>query len=203
VKAWATDIGVAVASTGVQIHGGMGFVEETGAAQHYRDSRILPIYEGTNGIQANDLAFRKVARDGGAAARAFADEIAAIEAELAAGGDADLAAIAALLGPAREALVRATAFVVAAAANDVSAAGAVAVPYLELFGIVAGGALLAKGAAEACRRARSGSGKAAFFAARIAVARFFADAELARAPGFVHTIEAGRDSAARMAAALA
>jgi alkylation response protein AidB-like acyl-CoA dehydrogenase len=203
VKAWATDIGVAVASTGVQIHGGMGFVEETGAAQHYRDARILPIYEGTNGIQANDLAFRKVARDGGAAARAFADEVAAIEAELAASGDADLAAIAALLGPAREALVRTTAFVVAAAANDVSAAGAVAVPYLELFGIVAGGALLAKGAAEARRRARGGSDKAAFFAARIAVARFLADAQLARAPGFVHTIEAGRGSAARMAAALA
>ncbi|MCZ8310870.1 MAG: acyl-CoA dehydrogenase [Magnetospirillum sp.] len=201
VKAWATDIGVAAASTGVQIHGGVGFVEETGAAQHYRDARILPIYEGTNGIQANDLAFRKVARDGGAAAHAFADEVAAIEALLVASGDDDLAAIAALLGPARAALVRATAFVVANAKSDVQAVGAVAVPYLELFGIVAGGALLAKGAAEAFRRVQSGADNAPFFAARIAVARFFADAELARAPSFVHTIEAGRGTAARMAAA--
>jgi len=186
-KAWATDIGVDVASTGVQIHGGMGFVEETGAAQHYRDARILPIYEGTNGIQANDLVFRKIARDGGAAARAFLAEIAAIEATLA-GGD-DLDAIGAALGAARGALASATDTIAGLAKDAPRAAAAVAVPYLELFGLVAGGALLAKGAAQGD-------------AARIVVARYFADHALPRAGGLLHTVRAGSVSVARAAQAL-
>ena len=80
VKAWATDLGVEVASLGIQVHGGMGYVEETGAAQHFRDARIAPIYEGTNGIQANDLAFRKTVRDGGAAVHTFIEAMVELKA---------------------------------------------------------------------------------------------------------------------------
>ncbi|MDB5490181.1 MAG: acyl-CoA dehydrogenase, middle domain protein [Micavibrio sp.] len=128
VKAWSTDMGVEVASTGVQIHGGMGFIEETGAAQYYRDARILPIYEGTNGIQANDLVFRKILRDGGAAAQAWLEEIAAYD-----------------LGPSFKAVQDATAWVLKAGkVNDLSTVAAVAVPYLRAFSILSCGAMMAK-----------------------------------------------------------
>src|ERR1700732_3817306 len=93
VKAWCTDLGVAVASTGIQVHGGMGYIEETGAAQHLRDARIAPIYEGTNGIQANDLVGRKLLRDGGLAARDLLTEMRALDAALAAQPGDDIAAI--------------------------------------------------------------------------------------------------------------
>ena len=196
VKAWATDIGVDVASTGVQIHGGMGFVEETGAAQHYRDARILPIYEGTNGIQANDLVFRKIARDGGAAARLFSAEIGAIEADLAAADGADLQALAAALGNAHAALDAATATIGELAKDAPRAAAAASVPYLELFGLAAGGALLAKGALAAR------GGAADFAEARIVVARYFADHLLVQADGLLRRVQAGHACVARAAHAL-
>ena len=108
VKAWSTDIGVEVASLGIQVHGGMGFIEETGAAQHYRDARITPIYEGTNGIQANDLVFRKLGRDQGHAARAFLDEVAETESALSGAAGDDLAALREQLRSGRQTLSEAT-----------------------------------------------------------------------------------------------
>jgi hypothetical protein len=139
VKAWCTDTGVEVASEGVQIHGGMGFIEETGAAQHYRDARILPIYEGTNGIQANDLVGRKLGRDGGDAARAL---LASLREEAHALGLPEL-------GPALDAVGAATDHLVGVLGKDPAAAAAAAVPYLRLFGTTLGAALLGRAAAAA------------------------------------------------------
>jgi len=201
VKAWSTDIGCDVASTGIQIHGGMGFIEETGAAQHLRDARIAPIYEGTNGIQANDLVFRKLARDKGAAARAFVGEIAEIEAALAAAAGDDLAAILQQLAAGRRALEVAIAHLVDTAGPAPKSAAAACVPFLNLFGIVAGGALLAKGALAATDRMAGGTDAPAYLAARLVVARYFADYVLSQAPGFVHPIRHGGMAVARFAQA--
>ena len=168
VKSWATDGGVAVASEGVQLHGGMGFIEETGAAQHYRDARILPIYEGTNGIQAIDLVGRKIARDKGAAAAAL---FAVIEADIAAareGGDTAMAdAVAAGLAHLR----RTTDWVAATMASDADAVLAVATPYQRLFGTVAGGWQM-------LRQARGARGEGAFEMAKRASAAFYMKSEM-------------------------
>ncbi|HVC53386.1 MAG TPA: acyl-CoA dehydrogenase [Stellaceae bacterium] len=179
VKAWCTDVGVMVASTGVQVHGGMGYIEETGAAQHLRDARIAPIYEGTNGIQANDLVGRKLGRDQGEAARAFFAEIAATLPGL----DGELASVRARLAEGLAALERATAVLLAA---EPAAAAAGSVPYLALFGTVTGGWLMARiaGAAQARRAADP-----RFAAAKLATARFYADHILAQAPGYLPAIE--------------
>lgn len=134
LKAWCTDRGVETASTGVQVHGGMGFIEETGAARILRDARIAPIYEGTNGIQAIDLLVRKVAKDGGAEMRALIEEVKRTP-------DARLRAAA-------DALAAATATVIAAQARDADAGQSVAVAYLEAAGWVLGGWMLARAAAE-------------------------------------------------------
>src|SRR5690606_22705792 len=107
----STEMSIEATSLGVQVHGGMGFIEETGAAQYYRDARILPIYEGTTAIQANDLVGRKTARDGGQTALAIAAQIAKTEAELAAGGSADAKAVAQRLAAAREAFAEVVKFV--------------------------------------------------------------------------------------------
>ena len=194
VKAWSTDIGVEVASLGVQVHGGMGFIEETGAAQHYRDARITPIYEGTNGIQANDLVFRKLGRDDGAAARTFLAEIAAFDEALAAAPGDDLAAVRSQLVAGRTALDAATRSVVEQIRQDPRCAAAVAVPYLRLFGTVAGGYLMAKGALAAVAALRRDGGAAAFHEAKLVTARFFADHVLSQAPTFVHTVRDGAAS---------
>ncbi len=194
VKAWSTDIGVDVASTGVQIHGGMGFIEETGAAQHYRDARILPIYEGTNGIQANDLVFRKIGRDGGAALRDFLGEIAGIEAELARAPGDDLARLRATLAAARAACTAAGEFLAGAVKADPNAAAAGAVPFLGMFGTLAGGALLAKGALAATRMLAQGPSRAGFANSRLLVARFYADHHLARVPASLGVVCEGAAS---------
>jgi 3-(methylthio)propanoyl-CoA dehydrogenase len=194
VKAWATDIGVDAASTGIQIHGGMGFVEQTGAAQHYRDARILPIYEGTNGIQANDLVFRKIGRDGGAALRDFLAEIAAIEAALAHGPGDDLARLCSTLAAAREACAAAGEFLAGATKNDPNVAAAGAVPFLAMFGTLAGGAMLAKGALAAARLLAQGPARAHFANARLLVARFYADHHLSKVPAALSAIREGAAS---------
>ncbi len=147
VKSWCTDNSVKVASLGVQIHGGMGFIEETGAAQYYRDARILPIYEGTNGIQAADLVFRKILRDGGAAVKNY---IAIIEGRIAA---TDKKSFEGALKDLRAA----TDFIVKAGAGDLAAAASA--PYLEAFGIIAGGALLSDSAAKAASIGASFAGE--------------------------------------------
>ncbi len=195
VKAWSTDIGVTVASLGVQIHGGMGFIEETGAAQHYRDARITPIYEGTNGIQANDLVFRKIGRDGGAALRTFLDEIAAIETGLAGASQPDLARLRETLTPARDAVAAAGEFLASIAKSTPDTAAAGAVPFLDMLGTLAGGALLAKGAALAAARPADPPSRR-----RLLVARHFADHLLSKVPGALHAV---RDGASAVLAAQA
>ena len=190
-KAWSTDIGVEVASIGIQVHGGMGFIEETGAAQHLRDARIAPIYEGTNGIQAADLVARKIGRDGGAAARDFLAELEPLPLQLAAAGGEELPAIGRRLADGIAALREATASI----ANQRSdRAAAAAAPYLRLFGIVTGGFLMAKAALAASRALGTRSGESGFLRAKITTARFYADHFLSLAPSLVHPIVAGSES---------
>src|SRR6266516_4615720 len=143
-KAFSTDIGIEVASLGVQVHGGMGFIEETGAAQHYRDARIAAIYEGTNGIQAIDLVTRKLPLSGGAAARAFLQELRGTVAGVRAVNDPALGATAERLGEAIDSLDRATDWLLAELAGRPEAALAGATPYLRLFAVAAGGCALAE-----------------------------------------------------------
>jgi 3-(methylthio)propanoyl-CoA dehydrogenase len=188
VKAWCTDLGVEVASTGVQVHGGMGYIEETGAAQHLRDARIAPIYEGTNGIQANDLAARKLGRDRGAAAKALIAEMRGLDRELAAAPGDDLAQIRRHLAAGLDALASATDWMAQTVAADMPRALAASVPYLRMLGTVAGGWLLAKGALAAQAALGERSSQAGFFEAKLVVARFFAEHRLAGAPGLLPAI---------------
>jgi alkylation response protein AidB-like acyl-CoA dehydrogenase len=187
VKAWCTDLGVAVASTGIQVHGGMGYIEETGAAQHLRDARITPIYEGTNGIQAGDLVGRKLARDRGEAVRALVAETGATAAALER-ADGSLAAIA---GPLQAGLTTLETATVRLVDSDPAAAAAGSAPYLQLFGIVCAGWLLARQALAADRLLTAGEGDPAFLRAKIATARFFAEHFLALAPGHLPGVLGG------------
>jgi 3-(methylthio)propanoyl-CoA dehydrogenase len=191
IKAWCTDMGVDVASTGVQIHGGMGFIEETGAAQHYRDARIAPIYEGTNGIQSNDLVFRKVLRDGGsAAASLFADMRATLEELKGRRGD-DMEAIRTRLAEALDQLEAATRWLLDTGRTDAPAAAAGAVPYLRLFGTVAGGWLMARAAAVALDGLADPSADHDFLDQKLATARFYAEHVLPQAGGLLATVTQG------------
>ncbi len=176
VKSWLTDCGCEIASLGVQIHGGMGFIEETGAAQHYRDARILPIYEGTNGIQALDLMARKLLRDKGAAAATLLLEMRS-----------DVTAIdspeAKAVGEALIDLDAATDWMLETGAKDLRLAAAGATPYLRLFATVTGGWLMARSAAAAQRLLDAGEAQPdrSFLEAKIQTARFYADNILPRA----------------------
>jgi alkylation response protein AidB-like acyl-CoA dehydrogenase len=186
-KAFATDIGNEVASLGVQVHGGMGFVEETGAAQHMRDARIYAIYEGTNGIQAIDLVTRKIGLEGGAVVAA---EIAAMRATIAqvAGSNAgDFGATAARLGQAVDALEAATSHLLAALGSDTDEALAGATPYARLFGLALGGTGLA---AKALAARTNGAGETAR-AEAVGLARFFAENLATAAPGLAASITGG------------
>ncbi|KQP09045.1 acyl-CoA dehydrogenase [Pseudorhodoferax sp. Leaf265] len=180
VKGYSTEMSLEVTSLGVQVHGGMGFIEETGAAQFYRDARILPIYEGTTAIQANDLVGRKTARDGGKGAKAIAAQVEATEAELAKSGSADAQAVARRLAAARQAYVQVVDFIAGASRSDPNAVYAGSVPYLLLAGNLVAGWQLARGllAAEQHR-----AEDPAFMNAKIATARFYAEHILTRAPG--------------------
>jgi len=182
VKGWATGIAIEVASAGVQVHGGMGFIEETGAAQFYRDARILTIYEGTTAIQANDLVGRKTVRDGGATAADILTRVRVTVAELASASD-DLIAIGGRLSCAATALEEVVAYVVANVEADVKGVFAGSVPYLELAGIVLGGWQMARAALAAQRMLKVEEGDAGFCRAKIATARFFADHFLTQARG--------------------
>ena len=194
-KGWATEAANEVTSLGVQVHGGMGFIEETGAAQHLRDARITAIYEGTTAIQANDLIGRKTARDGGAAAAAIAAQIrAAVEALDA--GDADLAAIRARLGSALEAFEACAAWVAQNYGKDPVAVHAGSVPFLVLSGLACGGWQMARMAAEARRRLDAGEGDAGFNTAKLKTARFYADHLLTRVAGLRETVLAGASAIA-------
>ena len=206
-KGWGTDLGVEMTSLGVQVHGGMGYVEETGAAQHWRDSRIAPIYEGTNGIQAADLAFRKLPLDGGKAMARLIGQIGETAAELAASDEADLKAISASLSAGAEAFGNAAMWLgtqLASAPNDVAAGST---PFMRLAGVVVGGWLLARSAqaaanllaeqglsvAEARDAGGSGPSGPQFLADKIATAHFYATQILSGAAGLVPAVTGGAD----------
>ncbi len=188
-KGFATDIGIEVASLGVQVHGGMGYIEETGAAQHYRDARIAAIYEGTNGIQAIDLVTRKLPLSGGATVKAAIGRMRRTIAAVDAADAPAFGAAGARLNDAADSLERATGWLLGRAHNDLDAALAGATPYLRLFGLAAGGALLAD---EALAARHAGNGAEA--AARTAIARFFAENLAVAASGLERTVVEGADS---------
>jgi hypothetical protein len=188
LKAWCTDLGVAVASTGIQVHGGMGYVEETGAAQYLRDARIGPIYEGTNGIQANDLVGRKLSRDQGEAAAALVAEMRETGAALKHSNSADLAAVAKAFDQGLAAIEKATSYLVAAEAAEAMAGS---VPYLTLLGTVSAGWLMARQAVAAAGRLAANPENTAFLAAKLVTARFYAEHFLALAPGYVPGVIGG------------
>jgi alkylation response protein AidB-like acyl-CoA dehydrogenase len=199
VKGCSTEVAQEVTSLGVQVHGGMGFVEETGAAQYLRDARITTIYEGTTGIQANDLIGRKTARDGGTVARAVIAEIDAVAAKLAAAGDADLAAIGARLAAASAALVKALTWMVPTYGTDPRVAHAGAVPYMRLWGLVVGGWQMGRAALVAAAQRSEGRGNAAFNGAKIVTARFYAECLLPQAEGLAEAVTAGGPSVLALA----
>ena len=181
-KAWCTDTGFRLASSALQVHGGMGYVEETGIAQRLRDSRIAPIYEGTNGIQAIDLVTRKLGRDGGAAVRALLADIDTTVGEAAAAG-ASLARAAALLGEAVQALRSATDWMLDDARSDPANVLAGATAYTELCGVTVGGWLLVRRALRAAETERA--------AAALVDADVFAVESLTSAPGLARRSTAG------------
>jgi alkylation response protein AidB-like acyl-CoA dehydrogenase len=190
-KAWSTERGFEAASTGIQVHGGMGYIEETGAAQYLRDARIALIYEGTNGIQANDLLTRKLARDGGAAMRALIAEMRALDAELAAESEGALAALRPHLRDGIGALATASESLLAAYRAKPERALAGAMPYLRLFGLVTAGWLMAKAALAAWQRRAQNEAAREFCAAKLVTTRFFAEQSLTTAPGLLPAIVGG------------
>ena len=191
VKGFSTEMSIEVASLGVQVHGGMGFIEETGAAQHYRDARILTIYEGTTAIQANDLIGRKTVRDGGATAMLFSDSIAQIEKDLASSGTADAKSVLKQLTPAREAFEASVAYIMANTKTDIKAVYAGSFAYLRLCGLVLGAWQMAR-ALLAAQELRAGDPN--FYDAKIATARFFAENLLPQSQALATSILEGGQS---------
>jgi hypothetical protein len=192
VKGWSTEASIDVASTGIQIQGGMGYVEETGAAQYWRDARITTIYEGTTGIQANDLVGRKIAREKGATAKAVIAAMKATDRRLAEVPGADFSAIRSALSDGVKALDEATGWIVDTYPGDVKAVSAGAVPFLKLFGIVAGGWQMAHAALVAqAKLGMDDGGDQSFYKAKISTARFYADHVLSQAPGLRHAVVKG------------
>jgi acyl-CoA dehydrogenase len=199
VKGWSTETGIEIASLGIQVHGGMGYIEETGAAQHWRDARITTIYEGTTGIQANDLVGRKIIRDQGKTVRAVVDEMRRLEGELRTKQpDAALESIRDGYTRGVDALANAVEYIVANYSVSPKRVMAGAVPFLKLFGIVAGGWQLARGAIVSANRLAEGKGDPVFYSSKIATARFFAEHVLATAPGLAHTVVRGGESAVEL-----
>jgi alkylation response protein AidB-like acyl-CoA dehydrogenase len=197
-KAFGTDVGCEVASLGVQVHGGMGYVEETGAAQHFRDARIAPIYEGTNGIQAIDLVTRKLPLAGGATIKTYLTELRRTVAAIDANNDPAFGQTGTRLGETLDSLERATAWLQARPGEEAALAGATS--YLRLFATAAGGTLLAE---EALAASRQPADAAADPAARIALARFFAEHIAVQARGLERSVIEGADSVIGADAALA
>ena len=197
IKGYSTEMSIEVTSLGVQVHGGMGFIEETGAAQYMRDSKILTIYEGTTAIQANDFVGRKTARDGGTAARAIVARIEATEHALAASPNKDAQAFAKRLTAARLAFLDAVAFIAGNTKTSPNAAFAGSVPYLMLAGNLVGGWQLGRALLVAVERIAAND-DAAFMTAKIATARFYGDHILSKAPGVRDSIVDGADGCLAM-----
>ena len=198
VKGYSTEMSIEVASLGVQVHGGMGYIEETGAAQYLRDARILTIYEGTTAIQANDLVGRKTARDGGQTAKAVAAQIEKTEGELAKRDSADARAVHRRLKAAREAFDDVVAFVAGQSKTAPNAVFAGSVPYLMLAGNVVAGWQLARSLLVAETLAEQGQ-DVGFMRAKVATARFYAEHILNKAPGLRDSIVEGADSVTALA----
>ncbi|HTJ63047.1 MAG TPA: acyl-CoA dehydrogenase [Alphaproteobacteria bacterium] len=190
VKGWSTEVGSEVAAIGVQVHGGMGFIEETGAAQYMRDAKIAEIYEGTNGIQANDLIGRKLTRDGGVTAKAMIARMRDVDGKLAEGG-AELAGLRAALADGVAALDSATDWILEAQKGDPRDAAAGAVPFMRLWGTVTGGWLLAQGAVAAKAELDAGEGDPKFLKGKIVTARFYGEQILPRASSLKAAATAG------------
>ncbi len=198
VKGFSTEMSLEVTSLGVQVHGGMGFIEETGAAQYYRDAKILTIYEGTTAIQANDLIGRKTGRDGGQTAKGIAAQIANTEADLLKSGSANAKAMAARLKAAREAFLNVVDFVVAGAKASPNAVFAGSVPYLMLTGNLVAGWQMARALLVAEAELAKGN-DAVFMQSKITTARFYADHILTKVPGMRDSIVDGADSVTELA----
>jgi alkylation response protein AidB-like acyl-CoA dehydrogenase len=199
VKGYTTEMSLEVASLGIQVHGGMGFIEETGAAQYYRDARILTIYEGTTAIQGNDLVGRKTSRDGGAVARSIAAQVAATEADLARRDSEAARATVKRLEAAREAFEEVVSFIVERGGRDPNAVFAGAVPHLMLAGNLMAGWQMARALAVAEDQLRAGE-DVDFMRGKIATARFYAEHILARAPAQRDAIVNGYASVMALAA---
>ena len=190
IKAWITETGQQLASLALQVFGGMGFVEETGAAQHYRDARITTIYEGTTGIQAADLVGRKVLRDQGAAMRTLIGEMRGLEAEVETGLPDALPAFQLAV----ERLETGLDWVLAHASNDHAVAGAAAHDFLMLCGVVAGGFEMARSALAASRRLAAGDSDKPFLEAKLTTARFYLERILPRAGASLEAVKAGAEA---------
>ncbi|HEX7012824.1 MAG TPA: acyl-CoA dehydrogenase C-terminal domain-containing protein [Steroidobacteraceae bacterium] len=191
VKGWCTESGIELTSLGIQVHGGMGFIEETGAAQPYRDVRIAAIYEGTTGIQANDLLNRKVGRDQGATMKALLDEA---QKDVEALTAADLKAVRAGALEGLAALRRGVDVIVRQMGSEPAAAYAVAIPFLKLCGYALGGWLLARSAGIAERALAAGATDRQFLTGKIASARFYADHILPQTLALARVVEQGSES---------
>jgi alkylation response protein AidB-like acyl-CoA dehydrogenase len=199
VKGWSTETSIDIASTGIQVHGGMGYVEETGAAQYFRDARITTIYEGTTGIQALDLIGRKLARDKGANAAALIRDIAAEVTAFEPTNDPDLSAIGAALKVGLKSFVAATEWLLANSGRNPREAAAGAVPYLKLTGVVAGGWQMARAARIAGELTQAEDSGGAFLKGKIATARFYAEHVLPEAEAWRLEIMAGAGSTLALA----
>jgi len=194
VKGWSTEMSIEATSLGVQVHGGMGFIEETGAAQFYRDARILPIYEGTTAIQANDLIGRKTARDGGAVAREFVGQMRETAAALNADGDERLSSIGRRLAVAADGLAASIDAIVGSFKSDVHAAYSASVPYLAQAGLALSAWQLGRAALAARSLLERADADRTFLEAKIATAQFFAEHLLPRAAAHAETVAAGAHS---------
>ncbi|SPA25478.1 Acyl-CoA dehydrogenase [Cupriavidus taiwanensis] len=197
IKGYCTEMSLVVTSLGIQVHGGMGFIEETGAAQYYRDARILPIYEGTTAIQANDLVGRKTLRDGGMTARNVAARIEQTEQELAKGGTPAAASVGLGLAKARQAFVDVVEHIVQRGSHEPEAVYAGSVPYLMLAGELVVGWQLGRALLAAEQAASEGPGSE-FMVAKVATAQFFAEHVLTQASGYRDRIVSGAQSVLAM-----
>ncbi len=194
VKACGTDMAVEVTSIGVQIHGGMGFVEEAGAAQYYRDARILPIYEGTNGIQAMDLVFRKTLRDNGAAVKNYLSEIDVLLRDLDQVSDKKMLSLRHSLDEALQSCSVATSWVLSKGVAEAESVSASSVPYLKCFGLVAGGAMMARSVLAAKQQLEHGEGDEGFLIEKINTAQFYATHILPKAMAYAKAVTEGAET---------
>ncbi len=194
VKGWSTELGIEIASTGIQIHGGMGFIEETGAAQHLRDARITTIYEGTTGIQALDLIGRKLGRDGGVTLRSLLGKVAETLQEIGAIDDPSFKSIASALAASLKSMSEASQWLAENFMKDPRLPAAGAVPYLMCAGYVLGGWQMARAAIIAQKKLASGEGDAEFYSAKIGTARFYCEHILPKARTLAYEITHGAES---------